>query len=333
MALMLARIASRCKTPFVFLMFIAAGNACLVQFARADWPDKPITLVVGFAAGAGTDTFARVLATKLSQQLGQRVIVENRPGANANIAAESVSRSAPDGYTLFYNTTSLPISAGLYKNLGYDPAKDLIPVARVVSFPLILVATPKFPPTTPAAFVDYLKLHPNQTNYGSGGAGNIVNLGVAMLLKEIGAESTQIAYKGISHAIVDLLSGELQFMITGLSSVAPYLESNRLRPIAALSLERLQQLPNLPTISESVLPGFEVDAWYGIMAPSRTPDSIIQKMSFAVARAMEDQELKNSLEKQGGRSIVSNSFEYKSFLQKEFSRYKKIIDDIDLKPE
>jgi len=304
-----------------------------VDQARAEWPDKPITLVVGFTAGAGTDTIARVVATHLSKELGQRIVVENRPGANANIAAETVARAAPDGYTFLYNTTSFPISAGLYKKLSYDPIRDFRPVARVATLPLILVATPKFPPSTLSEFIAYLKANPDKANYASGGAGNILHLAMEMLLKEIGAKATHIAYKGISQANTDLLSGEVQLMLTGISSSASFIASKQLKAIAVLSPTRLSQLPDVPTIAEGGYPGFAVDAWYGVLAPANTPDEIVRKMSQAIERTMANPEVVAWFNGQGGRPFAAGPEEYTAYLGNEISRYKKIINDIDLKTE
>lgn len=301
--------------------------------AQAAWPDRPIKLVVGFAAGGPTDIYARMLAKQLSEQMSQKVLVENKPGANANIAAEAVVREPADGYTFLFNTTSLPISAGLYAKLNYDPRKDLVPVARVMAFPLLVVASMKFGPSNPVEFAEYLRANPNKTNYSSGGVGNTQHLGMEMLLKRIDAKATHIAYKGTAQAVVDIISGDIQYQISGIAPVASYLDAKQLKPIAALSLKRLAKFPNVATFNESGYPGFEIDAWYGVMAATGTPTSIVNDMSKQIEVAMKSEAITKWLVEQDGYATYADPADYKTFLDSEFTRYKQIITDLGLKQE
>lgn len=301
--------------------------------AQAQWPDRPIKLVVGFAAGGPTDIYARMLAKQLSEQMPQKVIVENKPGANANIAAEAVVREPADGYTFLFNTTSFPISAGLYSRLNYDPRKDLVPVARVMAFPVLIVGSMKFAPSNPVEFVKHLHANPLKTNYSSAGVGNTQHLGMEMLLKVIGAKATHVPYKGTAQAVVDIISGEIQYQISGIAPVASYLDAKQLKPIAALSLKRLAKFPNVPTFNESGYPGFEIDAWYGVMAATGTPKSIVDDMSKQIEIAMKSEAIAKWLVEQDGYATYAGPQEYKTFLDSEFTRYKQIITDLGLKQE
>ncbi|RYZ11928.1 MAG: tripartite tricarboxylate transporter substrate binding protein [Comamonadaceae bacterium] len=301
--------------------------------AQPDWPSKPIRMIVGFAAGGPTDSFARVVAKKLGEQLGQQVVVENRAGANANVAAEAVARAPADGHTVLYNSSSIAISATLYKNLRYDVRKDLVPVSLLMSLPIIMVVNPAFPVTTPQELVARLKAEPGRYNYASGGAGNAQHLGMAMVMQRFGTAANHIPYKGSSAAYIDLLGGRVEFMIDAAGSLAPYVKDGRLRPIAALSEQRLPEHPNLPTMAESGMPGFELEGWYGVMVPARTPQAIVQRLHAELSKAMNSDELKAALATQGGRPLVSTPQQYQSYLEAEISRYGKVIGDLDIKAE
>jgi tripartite-type tricarboxylate transporter receptor subunit TctC len=308
--------------------------ACpLSVHAQPDWPNKPLRFLVGFAAGGPTDGFARLLAKKLGDQLGQPVVVENRVGANANVAAEAVARAPADGYTFLYNSSSLAISASLYKNLRYDARKDLTAVSLIMSLPTLLVAHPSVPASTPTELVRHLKAHPGRVSYASGGTGNAQHLGMAMVLQHFGLEATHVPYKGSAPAHLDLLAGRVQLMIDASTVLMPYIRDKRLQPIASLGVQRLPGLPDTPTLAESGFPGFELDGWYGLMAPAGTPGPVIQRMSAEIAKAMASDELKSALDKQGGRNIVAPPEKFAAYLQSEIQRYGKVIADLGIVAE
>mgnify|MGYP002078828286 CR=1 FL=1 len=321
--------ASRRRMLAIALSGAALGRHAL-SAAQTDWPSRPIRFVVGFAAGGPTDSFARLLAKKLGEQLGQPVTVENRPGANANIAAEAVARSAPDGYTFLYNSSSLAISASLYRQLRYDARKDLTPVGLVMSVPTVFVVHPSLPVHTPAELVSYLKAHPRELNYASGGVGNAQHLGMEMFLQAAGLEASHIAYKGSSQAHVDLLGGRTQMMLDTVGSVMPHIRDKRLRAIATPSLKRVASLPDVPTLHEGTMPGFELEGWYGLMAPAKTPEAIVQRMNAEIARAMESEELRAALAFQSGRSLAGPIRAYDDYLKVEIERYAKVVKALNL---
>ncbi len=321
--------ASRRKALALALSGAAIGWPALSK-AQSDWPSTPIRFVVGFAAGGPTDSFARLLSKQLSDQLGQPVAVENRPGANANIAAEAVARSAPDGYTFLYNSSSLAISATLYRQLRYDARKDLVPVGLVMSVPTVFVAHPSLPVHTPAELVSYLKAHPRELNYASGGVGNAQHLGMEMFLQALGLEASHIAYKGSSQAHVDLIGGRTQLMLDTVGSVLPHIQDKRLRPIATASLQRVASLPDVPTMNETVMPGFEMEGWYGLMLPAGAPAAIVQRMNAEIGKAMQSEELRKALALQSGRSLAGTPQAFESYLQSEIPRYAKVIKALNL---
>lgn len=318
------------RAVLVLGMSAAALGMHGVASAQQAWPAKPIRLIVGFSAGGPTDVFARVLAKKISEQIGQQVIVENRPGANANIAAEMVSNAEPDGYTFLYNSSSLAISASLYKDLRYDARKDLAPVSLVMSLPIAFVVTPSLPVTTPAEFVSYVKANPDKLNYASGGIGNAQHLGMEMILEHFDLDASHTPYKGSAPAHVDLVSGRTQFMIDAVSSFMPHIREGKLRPIATLGLERASDLPDVPTLHESGIPGFELEGWYGVMAPAKTPQAILDRMNTEIAAAMNSEDLRKSLATLGGKALVSSPQKFDEYLQSEISRYAEVVTALNL---
>lgn len=298
--------------------------------AQAPWPSKPIRFIVGFSAGGPTDTFARLLARKLSDQLGQPVAIENRVGANANIAAEAVARSESDGYTFLYNSSSLATSASLYRNLRYDAKKDLLPVGMTMSVPIAFVVHPSVPVGTPTDLVEFLKAQQGKVTYASGGIGNAQHLGMEMLLRAYGVQASHIPYKGSSQAHLDLVAGRTSMMIDTVGSVLPYIRDQRLRALATLSLERLPTLPDVPTIAESGLPGFELEAWQGVMAPANTHESIVNRMNVELAKALMSDEVKASLSAQSGRARTGSPRAYDQYLRAEIERYARVINELNI---
>lgn len=311
----------------------ALPGASLSVHAQADWPTRPVRFVVGFAAGGPTDGFARMLAKQLSDQLGQQVIVDNRAGANGNVAAEYVARATADGYTFLLNSSSLAISPSLYKNLRYDARKDLAPVALLMALSVVFVAHPSVPATTLPELLAYIKANPGKLNYASGGVGNAQHLGMAMILQHFGLDANHIPYTGSAPAHVDLLAGRVQLMIDASSTLLPYVRDKRLKVFASLSPERLPELPQTPTLAESGFPGFELEGWYGLMAPAKVPEAVVLRMSVAIAKVMTTAELRNWLAAQGGRSIVAPADKYDAYLQSEIDRYGKVIRSLNIVAE
>ena len=278
-----------------------------------------IRIVVGFPAGATTDVVTRLLAQKLSQQMNIPVIADNKPGAESNIAAEIVSKAPADGQTLLLNTPSILLSRVLGMKMGYDLIKDLEPIALFGSSPYVLVVHPSLPVKTINEFNSYLKVNPNKYNYGS--ASSLTYFATLLFLDANNIKALHVNYKGGGPATIDLVGGRLQFLMTGQTAVMPMIKDNRLKPIALTSLNRSSLLPEIPTLNETVMPGFEMGTWFGIMAPIKTNKEIILRLNQEISKAAEDQNMKKRLEEEGVQSNKSSPEDYQNYIQKELKRW------------
>jgi tripartite-type tricarboxylate transporter receptor subunit TctC len=271
-----------------FLRFLTGLFLALMASSlwAQSWPNKPVRMIIAFPPGGPTDLVSRVLAQRLSEQLGQQVIVDNKPGAGGNLAAELAARATPDGYTIFYNTSAIVIGPALYGKVNYDTLKDFAPVALTASVPMVLVVNPQLPARSVKEFLDLAKSRPGALNYSSSGTGTITHLASAMMSTQTGVQTQHIPYKGSAPGLVDLAAGQTQFMIDTINTVLPYVRDNRLRGLAVTSIKRSSLLPDLPTLAESGMPGFDAAAWQGIVVPTGTPADIIQKLNTEVNKAL-----------------------------------------------
>ena len=255
--------------------------------AFAAYPDHPIRLVVPYAAGGGVDSTARVLAQRLTERLGQTVVVENHPGAGSNIGNAYVARAAPDGYTLLQASPSAAINATLYRNLSYDLLRDFVPVSGVISGEMVLVTAPDSPITSVDELVARARQQPGKMIYGSAGIGSTEHLAGEMLAQLAKVELQHLPYKGTGPAMADLLGGRIQFMFGGASALVPLVRSGAMRGLAVTSAHRIEELPAVPTVQEAV-PGYEITLWNGILAPKGTPPDIVARLSREIAGAAMD---------------------------------------------
>ena len=309
-------------------MLVAMTAACvgaLPAHAQENYPNKPIRLLVGFSAGGGTDVIARALANKMGEILQQQVIIDNKAGANGNIAAETVAKAPADGYTLLYNTSGVAISPGLYTKLGYDVSKDLMPVALTANLPIILASSKRLNVESARQLVDRLKSKPGALNYGSAGNGNITHLSALLFLQATGTTATHVPYRGEAQAVTDLAGGQLDFYLGTAPGVLPMAKDGRIRALAVSSLKRIGNMPQLPTLSETVAPGLELGAWSGIMAPAGTNPAIIHKINAAVAEAIKDKTLMDAFTAQGAETRYSTPAQYGEFVQAELKRWGQVI--------
>jgi tripartite-type tricarboxylate transporter receptor subunit TctC len=268
--------------------------------SAVDYPVRPIKLVVPYAAGGPTDVLGRLVADYLGRDLKQTVIVENKPGAQGAIGAEAVARADPDGYTLFVVAGSIIVlNPMLYKKLSYGPVKDFRMLALVTDLPVVMEVHPSVPAKTVAEFVAYAKQNPGKLNFGSAGTGGTIHLAGEMFKQMAGIEMTHVPYKGAGPALTDLLSGNIQVMFDSMGTALPPVKAGLLRPLGVSSTQRSPDLPDVPTIAESGYPDYAVSVWYGIVAPSKLPDEIAQKISASLDRALNDDTFRASLEKIG----------------------------------
>jgi tripartite-type tricarboxylate transporter receptor subunit TctC len=311
----------------------ALGGAASAGAWAQPWPAKPIRMVIAFAPGGPTDIVARVIAAKRSEQLGQTVLVENRPGAGGNLAAELVAKAAPDGYTLFYNTSAITIGPALYGKVNYDTLRDFAPSSTTATNPMVLMVNPSLPPKTAKEFVDYARANPGKLNYGSSGSGTITHLATAALASQLGLTMTHVPYKGSAPALVDLAAGITQVMTDTVNSAMPYLKDGRMRALAVTMPRRLAVLPDVPTLSETVMPGMEMTAWQGIVAPAGTPAPIIQRMHAEIQKALANPEVRSKLVAAGTEILGSTPEEYAAYIRSELARWSRIVKETGAKAD
>jgi len=250
-------------------------------WAAKTYPDRPITLVVGYAAGGATDIVARLMAKSLAEELGQTVVVENKTGANSNIGAEIVSRAAPDGYTLYVGSIANTINRTLYSQLNYDFVKGFEPVGLLATIPNILVVNPKLPIKTVQEYIAYAKQHPGKLTCASSGSGSSIHLSCELFKMKTGTDILHVPYRGSGPAVADLLGGQVDSMFDNLPSSLPHVQAGKLRAIGVTSPQRLPATPDVPTLAESGLPDFDVESWFGLVAPAGTPRPVIDRQPGA----------------------------------------------------
>ena len=302
-----------------------------LAWAQADWPTRPIQLLLGFPPGGPNDLVARAMALRLSDQLKQQVVVENRPGANGNIAASAVARANPDGYTFLYNSSALALSPALYTKNIVDPLKDLVPVNGTAALPLVMVVEASFPASNFREWAAQLKANPGKFNYGSPGAGNLAHVAAAMILQANGLQAVHAPYKGSSEALQGLIGGSTQFQLDSVNSPLTLVKAGRIKPLFVTSAQRSPVLPEVQTLVEGGSSPIDAAAWQGVMAPARTPPAIVQRMGAEIAKAMASPEMKAALAAQGAYSIVTTPERYAAFFAEEMGRYKKTVDALGIK--
>ena len=305
------------------LKSLTLATACLgASLAFAAYPDKPIKLIIGFPAGGPLDQHARLLTDKLQAVLGQPLIVDYKSGAGGAVGAESVAKSAPDGYTIMLaNTGVMVINGALYSKLSYNTLKDFVPLARTAMQPLALLVNPKVPANNLKEFIAYAKARPGQVNYGSAGNGGISHLVPEMFKNATGLFITHIPYRGSAPAFTDLMAGQVQFMAESIPQAANYHKQGKVRALAVTSKERNPALPDVPTVIESGIKGFEVVGFYGFLAPADTPKDVVAKLSDAFKQVLSNPEVKSRMVSQGADPAFLGSDDFAKFLATETPRW------------
>jgi tripartite-type tricarboxylate transporter receptor subunit TctC len=317
------------RLVFGLLVLLSVGNTA----AQTTYPDRPIRMVVGFPAGGAPDTVARLLGQKLSEALGQPIVMDNAPGAGGNIATERVAKSAPDGYTLgFLVNGQLVINPSLYK-LAFDPAKDLAPISQVTVTPNMLVVNNAVAAKNVRELISLAKAQPGELTYGSGGTGTGNHMAAELFKSVAGLDIRHIPYKGVLAVVPDLLGGRVTMMFSPLPVVLPLVREGKLRGIAVTSLKRSASAPELPTIAESGFPGFEVTIWYGLLAPAGTPPAILRRLHLETVKALAQPDLRAKLADQGLEAIGNSPEEFAAIIKSETSTWAKVINDAAIKPD
>ena len=279
--------------------------ASATRAASGEFPDKPVRLVVPFPPGGGADNLARAIMPKVSQALGKPIIIDNKPGAGGNVGAEIVAGSAPDGYTLLYGTNGThSINQSLYRNLRFDPIRDFAPVSRMTEIAAMLVVNPQLPVMTTTQLIRYATANPGKVNFASAGNGTTSHLSGELFRTMTGVDIVHIPYRGGAAAVADLVSGQVQMMIDVMPNVYPLAKDGRIRSIAVSTAVRFPGAPELPTLSESGVAGFESSAWDGVLAPAGTPEAIVNRLNAAIRAALADPELIETLKSRGARPVA-----------------------------
>jgi len=292
----------------------------------AIYPIKPIRLVVPFAPGGGNDSVARVVAAKLTEKLGQQVFIDNKPGAGGSLGADFSAKSMADGYTLFLGGIgSLAINPSMNKSLPYNPIRDFEPIILLAEAPLVVVVNPKLPVDTIQQLTDYLKAHSNEVNYASNGNGSSAQLAAMMFESMAKVQMVHVPYKGLSPAMTDLLSGQVQLMFSSIVAITQMVNTQRLRAIAVTSKKRSSLFPQLPTLIESGYPEYSTGSWYGLLAPAGTDPDIISKINQAAEKVLKDPSVREQLVKEGADPIGGSSQEFKKFIQYELDKTNRIL--------
>ncbi|MDH0493505.1 Bug family tripartite tricarboxylate transporter substrate binding protein [Comamonas aquatica] len=322
--------ASRTFTRRTGLKTLAAATLAVAGMGSAlaadAYPDKPLTMIVPFSAGGTTDILARIVGQALGQELGQTIIIENKPGAGGNIGAQQASRAKADGYTLFMGTVGThAINQALYKKLPYDPVKDFAPLSRVANVPNLLVAHPSRPYKTVQEMIAYAKKHPGEVTYGSPGSGASPHVSGALFQSMTGAELTHVPYKGSAPAISDLLGNQIAVMFDNMPSAIQHVRSGKLRPIAVTTAKRSSELPDVPTIAEAGVPGYEATSWFGLWAVAGTPAPILDQLHTALAKVLKDPGVSKKIADQGGEVVIETPAQFDAFIKTEAAKWGKVV--------
>jgi len=309
---------------------VAAGCSGIALAQTASWPTKPIRLLVGFPAGGPTDIVARIVGEKLASQVGQQVVVDNRPGASGNIAVEHLTRANPDGHTLVYSSNAIALSPGLYAKLGYDPLKDVAPVTEIGAGCLIFVIHPTTPVANVKEFIDYAKARPGQLNYGSSGAGTSTHLAAVLFSQRVGIQTQHIPYKGTAPSLADMIAGRTHFLMGAVLTAVPHVKDGRLRALGVTCLNRIKSLPQVPTIDEAGVPKFEVTTWQGIFAPAATPPAILDRVHAEMIKAIRSPDLRPRIEQQDMEPTGPTRANFSASYREQVARWTKVAREAGL---
>lgn len=295
--------------------------------AAQGYPAKPIRVLVPFAAGGAVDLVARLIGAKFSESVGQPVVIENRPGAAGNIAADAVAKSPPDGYTILQNTTGQAISPALYRSLPFDAVKDFIPVTQLVASQLLLVATPSLPATTTRELIALAKAKPGKLNYGMTGIGNPLHLTMEMFKHAAGIELQAVPYRGDAPLNTALIAGEVQLAVVPFATAKPHVEAGRLRALGIAGGKRVPALPDVPTIAEAGLPGFESSSWQGWFAPAGTPRDVVTFIQREAAKALNSPDVRARMEATANEIVASTPEAFAAMFKADLEKFAKVVKD------
>lgn len=304
-----------------------------VAGAQDAYPSRPLKFILPFPPGGGTDILGRVIAERLSANLGQPVVTENRGGAGGNVGAEAAARSAPDGYTIVLVAPSLAISPSLYSKLNYDPVKDLAPVSLVATVPNVMITNPSVEAKNLQEFIALARARPGAMNYGSGGAGTSNHLAGELFNIVTGAKLVHVPYKGVNLAMQGVLAREIQLVFIGIPAALPHIKTGRLRALALVAPQRSPALPEVPTAAEAGLKDFEVTTWYGVMTPAGTPRPIVTRLNSELVKIMHAPDVKERLAGMATDPLTSTPEEFAAYLKQEIAKWGDVVRKANLKAD
>ena len=298
------------------------GTSALAQA----YPTKPVTIIVPFAAGGTTDILARIIGQALTAELGQSVVVDNRAGAGGNIGGQAAAKAAPDGHTLFMGTVGThAINASLYKKMPFDPVKDFAPLTRVANVPNLLVANPAQPYKSVKDLIAYAKANPGKVNFGSSGNGSSIHLSGELFKSLAKVDMQHAPYKGSAPAVTDLLGNQIGIMFDNMPSAIQHVRSGKLVPLAVTTAKRSPELPNVPTIAEAGVPGYEATSWFGMFAPAGTPAPVLAKLNAAIVKVLAQPDVKKKINEQGAEVYSETPEQFAAFIQAESVKWGKVV--------
>ena len=323
-------VESRLRAPAVMLAAVVGVLTQSIPAMAADdagrYPERPIRLLVGFAPGGGTDTTARAIAQKLGQALGQQVIIDNRPGAAGNIATQIVANANPDGYTLLMGTiAALAINPTLFGNLPFDPVGDFAPITQAVNSTNVLVVHPSVKANNVKELIELAKASPGKVLYGSSGVGGAGHLAGELFCTLAGVKMTHVPYKGGGPVMIDLIAGQVQSVFATAATAIPHIKTGKIRPLGVTTAKRAGMLPDIPTIAEQGLKGFDANNWYGLLAPAKTPRPIVTKLNAEVVKVLQMPDIKQYLFSQGLDPAPTSPEEFGAYIKSEMAKWAKVV--------
>jgi len=309
-------------------MLVIGGSALAQAF-----PTKPIRFVAAFPAGGPSDIVARAMAKRMSEVLGQPVIVDNRTGAGGNIGAEAVAKAPPDGYTVLLGGSYVIIAPALYLKPPFDPIRDFAPIGLIVSNQYVLVKHPSVPARSVRDLIKVAKAQPGKLNYASTGPGSPPRLAGELFKSMAGVDMVNISYKGATPALIDMIGGHIDVYFGGISGTLPPIASNKIRPLAVTSTKRSSQLPEIPTVAEAALPGYDITTWFGLLAPAGTPREIVNKLNAVIIGIVNEKEMTNYLIGQGVDPVTTTPDQFAAYIKNEVPKFAKIVKAAGITPE
>ncbi len=316
----------------LLLLALAAGTLAPAPATAQAWPAKPVRMVVPFPPAGGTDVIARVIGPRLGEALGQQVLIDNRAGANGNVGTELVARAAPDGYTVLLNGGgTLAVNPSLYSRLPYDSVRDFAPVSMVALQPSVLVVHPSVPARSVSELITLARSRPGQLNYASSGSGSLAHLCAEVFKRMAKIDMLHVPYKGAGPSLADLLAGQVHLIFASSPSVMPHVRNGRLRALGVTTAKRVRATPEVPTIAEAGLPGFELTGWYGLLAPAGTPSPVVNRLNVDLVKTLNVADVQEKLVDQGLEVATSTPREFADFLKAEIAKYARVVREAGVK--